>query len=71
MLRLQFWVRDDRGATAIEYAILAGFVSCAILVSIHTLGGNLGLVFTTVAEAIDGTPPPPPASANASHGGSP
>ena len=70
MLRLRSWVRDDRGATAIEYAILAGFVSCAIMVSVHTLGGHLGLVFTSVVDALDGTPPPPAASPNAFHGGS-
>ena len=61
MLRLRTWVRDDRGATAIEYAILAGFVSCAIMISVQTLGGNLGLIFTSVADAFDGPPPPPPA----------
>ena len=67
MLRLRSWVRDDRGATAIEYAILAGFVSCAIMVSIHTLGGNLGLVFTSIADALDAAPPP--ATTNGFHGG--
>ena len=69
MLRLRSWVRDERGATAIEYAILAGFVSCAIMISISTLGGNLNLVFTSVADAFEAAPPA--ATANVFHGGSP
>lgn len=68
MLRLRNWVRDNNGATAIEYAILAGFVSSAIIVSTYTLGGHLGLVLTSVANALDEPPPPPPlARPNSAH----
>ena len=66
-MRLRRWVRDDRGATAIEYAIIAGLISCTILVSVQTLGANLNLVFASLL----GQPPAPPKGPgpNAASGG--
>ena len=39
MLR-RFWLSED-GATAIEYAMIAFFLSLAIIAGARTIGGNL------------------------------
>jgi len=44
------FVKDDSGATAIEYGLIAALVSVAIIVALGTLGNNLRDTFNTVAE---------------------
>jgi pilus assembly protein Flp/PilA len=44
--------RDERGTTAIEYAILASGVAVAIAATIMNLGGTVKDLFTTVATAM-------------------
>ncbi len=46
------FVKDDGGATAIEYGILAALVSVAIISAVTLLGGRLRTTFTTVANAV-------------------
>lgn len=57
-------LRDDRGATAVEYGLIAALVAVVILVAIVLLGGNLSGVFANAASSVNGTnvPPPPPAT---------
>jgi pilus assembly protein Flp/PilA len=43
------FVKDDSGATAIEYGLIAALVSVAIIVALGTLGNNLRDTFNTVA----------------------
>ena len=45
-------IRDERGTTAIEYAILASGVAVAIAASIMNLGGTVKDLFTSVATAM-------------------
>ena len=40
------FVKDDSGATAIEYGLIAALVSVAIIVMLGTLGDELGNTFT-------------------------
>jgi pilus assembly protein Flp/PilA len=37
---------DDEGATAVEYALLAGLTAVIVIASVTLLGGNLDTVFT-------------------------
>jgi len=46
------FVRDERGATAIEYALIAGFLSIAIVTAVSSLGSILNTTFTSVATAL-------------------
>jgi pilus assembly protein Flp/PilA len=48
------FVKDDSGATAIEYGLIAALVSVAIIVALGTLGNNLNTTFSTVAEELGG-----------------
>jgi pilus assembly protein Flp/PilA len=38
---LKAFIADETGATAIEYALLAGMIAVAAIVSFMTLGNNL------------------------------
>jgi pilus assembly protein Flp/PilA len=46
------FVRDESGATAIEYGLIAALISVVIIGAITTLGGNLTTTFNTVAGSL-------------------
>jgi pilus assembly protein Flp/PilA len=43
---------EDRGVTAIEYALIAGLIAAAIATMVGNIGTNINSVFTAVAAAI-------------------
>jgi pilus assembly protein Flp/PilA len=45
---LQRFARDERGATAIEYALIAGCISIAIVATATSIGTTLNNTFTSV-----------------------
>jgi pilus assembly protein Flp/PilA len=49
--------RDDRGATAVEYALMITLVSAVILVGVAILGGRLSSNFASAAEGLSGSVP--------------
>jgi pilus assembly protein Flp/PilA len=49
---LKMFVRDERGATAIEYGLIAAGISVAIITVVATLGTQLNATFTTVSTAL-------------------
>lgn len=52
---MKFW-KDEDGATAIEYGLIAGLIAVAIMVAVETLGGGLSEVFTSISNKLSGTP---------------
>jgi pilus assembly protein Flp/PilA len=48
------FVKDDSGATAIEYGLIAALVSVAIIAVLSTLGDNLNTTFQSVADQLGG-----------------
>ena len=42
------FLRDESGATAIEYGLIAAGIAVAIIAMVQTLGGTLNGVFTNV-----------------------
>lgn len=44
---------DENGATAIEYAAIAGLLSIAIVTSVEALGTSVDGLFTQVANAFN------------------
>ncbi|HFD17075.1 MAG TPA: Flp family type IVb pilin [Rhodospirillales bacterium] len=46
--------RDEKGATAIEYGLIAALVSVAIIGILTTLGDNLTNTFQTVSDELGG-----------------
>jgi pilus assembly protein Flp/PilA len=51
-LALNAFGRDASGATAIEYAMIAGLISIAIITATTTIGTTLSTFFVTLAAAI-------------------
>jgi len=45
-------VRDERAATAIEYALIASGVSIVIAGTVATLGANVKSLFSSVSTAL-------------------
>ncbi len=50
-LRVQDF-KEDRGATATEYALLVSFIALAILVGVTAFGGSLNTFFTGLAARV-------------------
>jgi pilus assembly protein Flp/PilA len=48
---LSRFLRDDSGATAIEYALIAAGVAGAIIIAVSTVGDKVLDLFTSVANA--------------------
>jgi pilus assembly protein Flp/PilA len=46
------FVKDESGATAIEYGLIAGFVSIAIITALTLTGPELTRIFTAVKDAL-------------------
>ncbi len=46
-------LKDQSGATAIEYGLIAGLVSVAAIGALGALGGSLNTMFTTVSGALN------------------
>ncbi len=46
--------RDRRGATAIEYGLLAALISVFLVAAFNRLGLNLAGIFETIAAALGG-----------------
>ncbi len=51
-IMLQKFFKDEQGATAIEYGLIAAGISVAIITVVGTLGSQLNTTFASVATAI-------------------
>ncbi len=46
------FLKDEEGATAIEYGLIASLIAVAIVAVLLTLGPQLRLVFQTVQDSL-------------------
>lgn len=53
MILLKKFVRDESGATAIEYGLIAAGISVAIIAVVQGLGSKLQTTFTSVQNALN------------------
>jgi pilus assembly protein Flp/PilA len=49
---ISFLYRNESGATAIEYGLIAAGISIAIIVAVTGLGSSLNTTFTSVQTAL-------------------
>ena len=47
------FVKDQSGATAIEYGLIAGLISVVILTVLGSLGNKLNAKFTSISNALN------------------
>ncbi len=59
MLELYVWVakklqaiKDESGATAVEYALLAAGIALAIIAGVGLIGDELGVLFNSISSEI-------------------
>ena len=50
------FLRDESGATAIEYGLIAAGISLAIIVAVNSLGTGLSSKFTAINTSLGTTP---------------
>ena len=53
------FLRDEEGATAIEYGLLAGLISVVIIGTVTTVGTSLDAVFAYIGTTLGGAVPAP------------
>jgi pilus assembly protein Flp/PilA len=46
------FVRDESGATAIEYGLIAAGISVTIITVVYTLGGKLKTTFQSISDKL-------------------
>ncbi len=54
MTFLRRFARDDSGATAIEYGLIAALIAVVIIATVQTVGTNLKGSFNKAARAANG-----------------
>ena len=54
------FVKNESGATAIEYGLIAGLISVAIIAGITLIGPQLGITFNSIATSLTEANTPPP-----------
>ena len=52
MVNFLRFLRDDSGATAIEYGLIAAGIAVAIIVVVQGVGSGLNTTFTSVQTAL-------------------
>ncbi|HEU5272616.1 MAG TPA: Flp family type IVb pilin [Xanthobacteraceae bacterium] len=48
------FLRDDSGATAIEYGLIAAGISVVIIGAVNAIGNKLNLAFTNISDQLGG-----------------
>ncbi|MFN4167939.1 MAG: Flp family type IVb pilin [Pannonibacter phragmitetus] len=48
------FAKDESGATAIEYGLIAGLISVVIIVAVQSIGGSVKGIFESIDTALKG-----------------
>ncbi len=54
LTNLMLFLKDDSGATAIEYGLIAALVAVACITALGAMGDSLVSIFTEVSSKLDG-----------------
>jgi pilus assembly protein Flp/PilA len=54
MYLVRAFIRDDRGATAIEYGLIAAGIAVVIITAVNSIGTNLQGTFSNVSSQLGG-----------------
>jgi pilus assembly protein Flp/PilA len=54
------FIKDESGATAIEYGLIAALIAVAIITALTALGTSLSSTFDTVKTKLNGAAPASP-----------
>lgn len=59
LANIRMFLKDESGATAIEYGLIAALVSVAAITALTSLGGSLDGIFSRVATILGDAATPP------------
>lgn len=59
MNRFKQFLRDEEGATAIEYALIAALIAVVIAAALGPLGEQIATIFESITTTITGATPAP------------
>lgn len=54
MSKVIAFFKDESGATAIEYGLIAAGISVVIIAAVQSVGTNLNTTFTSISTALSG-----------------
>jgi pilus assembly protein Flp/PilA len=54
MLKFLKLIKDEKGATAIEYGLIAALIAVAAVTAMTGLGQSIGNTFNNVSDAMEG-----------------
>ena len=46
------FLKDESGATAIEYGLIAALIAVVVITALRTIGTNLSSVFTSIGTSL-------------------
>ena len=52
---IQRFIKDESGATAIEYGLIAALIAVAIIGAVRAVGGTLSTTFDGINDELSGT----------------
>jgi pilus assembly protein Flp/PilA len=52
MTKLTAFLKDESGATAIEYGLIAAGIAVVIIAAVNTVGSKLNTTFTSIATQL-------------------
>jgi len=52
MTKLTAFLKDESGATAIEYGLIAAGIAVVIIAAVNTVGSKLNSTFTSIATQL-------------------
>lgn len=52
MERILQFIRDEEGATAVEYGLIVGLIAVAIITAVANLGEEIEALFQTIADKL-------------------
>ena len=53
MQKIRNFAKNNKGATAIEYGLIAALIAVAAMTALSTIGTNLNGTFTSVGEKLE------------------
>ena len=51
--RVMAFIREEEGATAIEYALIAALIAIAIVGALQSAGGSISNLFENISSTLD------------------
>ena len=53
MAKLLSFIKDESGATAIEYGLIAAGIAVVIITAVNSIGTNLNTTFSKISTALE------------------